>query len=109
MKNIGPKSREWLASVGIHNLDDVATLGMGTLIRPHRVDDGDLVHLPGDVRPQRTDTDPVDVGRDHLGGSHDPGFLRLRIEGIEVRHPTAHEQVDHATGCSGEGIDGGAW
>lgn len=28
MKNIGPKSREWLASVGIHTLDDVASLGV---------------------------------------------------------------------------------
>jgi DNA transformation protein and related proteins len=28
MKNIGPKSKEWLASVGIHSLDDVAELGV---------------------------------------------------------------------------------
>ena len=28
MKNIGPKSSEWLASVGIHSLDDVAALGV---------------------------------------------------------------------------------
>ena len=28
MKNIGPKSREWLASVGVHTLDDVAKLGV---------------------------------------------------------------------------------
>jgi DNA transformation protein len=28
MKNIGPNSREWLASVGIHSLDDVAKLGV---------------------------------------------------------------------------------
>jgi DNA transformation protein and related proteins len=28
MKNIGPKSREWLASVGIHTLNDVASLGV---------------------------------------------------------------------------------
>lgn len=28
MKNIGPKSSEWLASVGVHNLDDVAKLGV---------------------------------------------------------------------------------
>ena len=28
MKNIGPKSSEWLASVGIHTLDDVARLGV---------------------------------------------------------------------------------
>ena len=28
MKKIGPKSREWLASVGIHTLDDVAALGV---------------------------------------------------------------------------------
>lgn len=25
---MGPKSREWLASVGIHTLDDVAALGV---------------------------------------------------------------------------------
>jgi TfoX C-terminal domain len=28
MKNMGPKSREWLASVGLHSLDDVAELGV---------------------------------------------------------------------------------
>ena len=28
MKNMGPKSREWLASVGIHSVDDVAKLGV---------------------------------------------------------------------------------
>jgi hypothetical protein len=28
MKNMGPKSREWLASVEIHSLDDVAKLGV---------------------------------------------------------------------------------
>ncbi len=28
MNNMGPKSREWLASVGIHSLDDVAKLGV---------------------------------------------------------------------------------
>jgi TfoX-like protein len=28
MKNIGPKSREWLAWVGIRTLDDVAQLGV---------------------------------------------------------------------------------
>jgi DNA transformation protein and related proteins len=28
MKNIGPKSREWLAFVGVHTLDDVAKLGV---------------------------------------------------------------------------------
>ena len=28
MKNIGPKSSEWLASVGIHSLDDVAQVGV---------------------------------------------------------------------------------
>lgn len=28
MKNIGPKSRQWPASVGIHTLDDVAKLGV---------------------------------------------------------------------------------
>lgn len=28
MKNIGPKSSEWLASVGVHSLDDVARLGV---------------------------------------------------------------------------------
>ncbi len=28
MKNMGPKSSEWLASVGIHTLDDVAALGV---------------------------------------------------------------------------------
>jgi hypothetical protein len=28
MKNMGPKSSEWLASVGVHTLDDVAKLGV---------------------------------------------------------------------------------
>jgi DNA transformation protein len=28
MKNMGPKSTEWLASVGIHSLDDVASIGV---------------------------------------------------------------------------------
>jgi hypothetical protein len=28
MKSLGPKSSEWLASVGIHTLDDVAALGV---------------------------------------------------------------------------------
>ncbi|MBV6402802.1 MAG: hypothetical protein CNIPEHKO_03116 [Anaerolineales bacterium] len=28
MKNLGPKSSEWLASVGVHSLDDVARLGV---------------------------------------------------------------------------------
>jgi len=28
MKNIGPKSGEWLASIGVYNLEDVARLGV---------------------------------------------------------------------------------
>jgi DNA transformation protein and related proteins len=28
MKNMGPKSREWLAGVGIHTLEEVAELGV---------------------------------------------------------------------------------
>lgn len=28
MKNIGPKSTEWLASIGVHTLDDVVALGV---------------------------------------------------------------------------------
>jgi DNA transformation protein len=28
MRNLGPKSREWLASIGVHTLDDVAKLGV---------------------------------------------------------------------------------
>lgn len=28
MKDLGPKSAEWLASIGIHTLDDVARLGV---------------------------------------------------------------------------------
>ena len=28
MKNMGPKSSEWLASIGIHSLEDVARLGV---------------------------------------------------------------------------------
>lgn len=28
MKNMGPKSSEWLASIGVHTLEDVANLGV---------------------------------------------------------------------------------
>jgi DNA transformation protein and related proteins len=28
MKNLGPKSSEWLASVGVHSLEEVANLGV---------------------------------------------------------------------------------
>ena len=28
MKNLGPKSSEWLASIGVHSLEDVARLGV---------------------------------------------------------------------------------
>lgn len=28
MKNLGPKSSEWLASVGVHSLEDVANSGV---------------------------------------------------------------------------------
>ncbi|GAB4401966.1 MAG: hypothetical protein OHK003_28990 [Anaerolineales bacterium] len=28
MKNLGPKSSEWLASIGVHTLEDVARLGV---------------------------------------------------------------------------------
>lgn len=28
MKNVGPKSKHWLASVGVHTLDDVVNLGV---------------------------------------------------------------------------------
>ena len=28
MRNMGPKSSEWLASVGVHTLDDVMNLGV---------------------------------------------------------------------------------
>lgn len=28
MKNLGPKSSEWLAGVGVHSLEDVANLGV---------------------------------------------------------------------------------
>ena len=28
MKNIGPKSSQWLASIGIHTVEDVASLGV---------------------------------------------------------------------------------
>ena len=28
MKNIGPKSKQWLADVGIHTIDDVVELGV---------------------------------------------------------------------------------
>ncbi|HEX6271337.1 MAG TPA: TfoX/Sxy family protein [Anaerolineales bacterium] len=28
MRNIGPKSRQWLASIGVYTLDDVVNLGV---------------------------------------------------------------------------------
>lgn len=28
MKNLGPKSRAWLSSIGVHTLEDVAALGV---------------------------------------------------------------------------------
>ena len=28
MKNLGPKSSEWLASIGVHSLEDVARIGV---------------------------------------------------------------------------------
>lgn len=28
MKNLGPKSSEWLTSIGVHTLEDVARLGV---------------------------------------------------------------------------------
>ena len=28
MKNLGPKSSEWLAAIGVHSLEDVAKLGV---------------------------------------------------------------------------------
>ena len=28
MKNLGPKSSEWLANIGVHSLEDVASLGV---------------------------------------------------------------------------------
>jgi TfoX-like protein len=28
MKNLGPKSSEWLASIGVHSLEDVARPGV---------------------------------------------------------------------------------
>jgi len=28
VRNIGPKSRQWLASIGVHTLDDVVSLGV---------------------------------------------------------------------------------
>ena len=28
MRNLGPKSSKWLASIGVHSLDDVARLGV---------------------------------------------------------------------------------
>jgi DNA transformation protein len=28
VKNIGPKSKQWLASIGVHTLDDVVNLGV---------------------------------------------------------------------------------
>jgi len=28
VRNIGPKSKQWLASIGVHTLDDVVSLGV---------------------------------------------------------------------------------
>jgi DNA transformation protein len=45
MKNMGPKSREWLASVVIHSLDDVAKLGVVETYRRVKAADPEKVSL----------------------------------------------------------------
>jgi DNA transformation protein and related proteins len=45
VKNIGPKSSEWLASVGIHTLDDVAKIGVVESYRRVKVAYPDKVSL----------------------------------------------------------------
>ena len=45
MKRMGPKSREWLASVGIHTLDDVARLGVVETYKRVRAAHPDKVSL----------------------------------------------------------------
>jgi DNA transformation protein len=45
LKNIGPKSSEWLASVGVSTLDDVARLGVVETYRRVKVAYPDKVSL----------------------------------------------------------------
>ena len=45
MKRIGPTSREWLASVGIHTLDEVARLGVVETYKRVRAAHPDKVSL----------------------------------------------------------------
>ena len=45
MKNMGQKSSEWLASVGIHTLDDVAKLGVVEAYKRVRAAYSDKVSL----------------------------------------------------------------
>ena len=41
-----------------------------------------------------TDHDPVRLGWDGLGLTHDLLFLGLGVEGIHMAHATGHEQID---------------
>jgi DNA transformation protein len=70
MKNMGPKSSEWLASIGVHSLEDVARLGVVETYKrvkaayPEKVSlnmlyglqaallDIPIDHLPKDIRDQ---------------------------------------------------------
>jgi DNA transformation protein len=45
MERMGPKSSEWLASVGIHTLDDVARLGVVETYKRVRAAHPDKVSL----------------------------------------------------------------
>lgn len=45
MKRMGPKTSEWLASVGIHTLDDVARLGVVETYKRVRAAHPDKVSL----------------------------------------------------------------
>ncbi|MCE7921078.1 MAG: competence protein TfoX [Chloroflexi bacterium] len=70
MKNLGPKSSEWLASIGVYSLEDVARLGVVETYKrvkaayPEKVSlnmlyglqaalmDIPFNHLPKDIREQ---------------------------------------------------------
>ena len=58
-----------------------------------RADQGDVLHLPGDVGPRRGNADAADGGVDRLGRTT-VGRAGLRIESLELTGPAAHEEQD---------------
>ncbi len=72
LKNIGPKTREWLAAVGIHTLADLEALGAVEAYRqlkaafPDRVTLNALWGLQGALMGIRWNEIPEDIRQDLL-------------------------------------------